>query len=153
MMRTRPLISGARQLDKALPRKRTKIIEAAQNLDDAARCITRAIRVVDGRLLALQRRANGLGNGASLRRAGDDRGGFEPPLLPVANIDGGRAEGGRFVKPARRVPDHRRGVAHEVEIEARAQRGEGADVRMRSGKSLEGAPKRTTIIVGIGESD
>src|SRR5689334_9551342 len=87
MTRTRPLISSTGKLDKALPRERTKIAEAAQSLDDAARHIARAIGVFDGRLVALERGADGVGDGASLGRAGDDRGGFEPPLLAVADVD------------------------------------------------------------------
>src|SRR5690349_8347556 len=118
MMRTRPAISSIPELDEALARQRTKITDAAQNLDDAARRITCAVGILDRHLAALECRADGLGDGASLRRAGDDRGGFEPPLLAVADVDGGRAEGGRFVKPARGVADHCRGVAHQIEVEA-----------------------------------
>src|SRR6185312_13525717 len=80
-----------RQLEEALLRQRAEIVDAGEDLDDAARAVAVAIGIGDRLLRLLQRRGDGSGNGAALAAAGDHRCRPEPPLLSFADIDRGRA--------------------------------------------------------------
>ena len=86
-----------------------------------------------------------------IRGAVDDGLSAQPPLLPVADVDGRRLEERRLDNAAGGVSDHRVDLADQAEVSHVAQRREQAHARRTCGSvRLEATDDLAPVRVGIG---
>src|SRR5207249_6436899 len=130
-----------RSCDLAFSGERRTELYGPEHAHDALRRVPVSVRVRHaGEPLAEARGQHGLDAGedlVALRADVDDVAGTQPTRLPRAHVDDGKLERGRLDEPARRVADHRVGLAQEREIHVVAEGLRQPDAWVPPGELLE----------------